>query len=155
MKKLIMVTMVAACLALCAAVWLQATPAERVAATPPPPAVTATQPDIPELPAVEEFIMPEEEKAEIPQPELIHEVITTPELVPEKAPVAPETQPTLRPEPNPEPVPAPVPAQVATDPQPGDMVYVPGFGWLECQGPGEVIYAEDMYENGNKIGSMG
>ena len=35
-----------------------------------------------------------------------------------------------------------------------DMVYVPGFGWIESQGPNHVEYAEDMYENGNKIGIM-
>lgn len=40
-------------------------------------------------------------------------------------------------------------------PKQGDMVYVPGFGWLECQGEGTVIYADMMYENGNKVGSMG
>ena len=37
----------------------------------------------------------------------------------------------------------------------GDMVYVEGFGWIESQGPNHVEYAEDMYENGNKIGIMG
>ena len=35
------------------------------------------------------------------------------------------------------------------------MVYVPGFGWIESQGPNQVTYAADMYENGNKIGIMG
>lgn len=72
MKKLIIVTAIAVCLALRAAVSPQVTPAERVAATPPPPAVTATLPDIPELPAVEEFITPEEEKAGIPGPRQGH-----------------------------------------------------------------------------------
>lgn len=33
--------------------------------------------------------------------------------------------------------------------------WVPGFGWVEGGGENTVIYAEDMYENGNKIGSMG
>ena len=33
-----------------------------------------------------------------------------------------------------------------------DKVYVPGFGWIESQGANHVEYAEDMYENGNKIG---
>ena len=37
----------------------------------------------------------------------------------------------------------------------GDMVYVEGFGWIESQGPNYIEYAADMYENGNKIGSMG
>ena len=35
------------------------------------------------------------------------------------------------------------------------QVYVPGFGWIESQGPNQVIYADNMYENGNKIGIMG
>lgn len=54
------------------------------------------------------------------------------------------------------------PAQ--TEPAPGepqagytkdDQIYVPGFGWVENHGGGgSGITAEDMYENGNKIGSM-
>ncbi len=34
------------------------------------------------------------------------------------------------------------------------MAYVPGFGWVPQTGPTEVIQATDMYENGNKVGSM-
>lgn len=35
-------------------------------------------------------------------------------------------------------------------------VWVPGFGWIEYNGkPSVGIIAEDMYENGHKIGSMG
>lgn len=35
------------------------------------------------------------------------------------------------------------------------MMYVEGFGWVPYEGGGgEGIYAEDMYENGNKIGIM-
>jgi hypothetical protein len=35
------------------------------------------------------------------------------------------------------------------------MMYVPGFGWMKDNGGvGEGTYAEDMYENGNKIGEM-
>lgn len=34
-------------------------------------------------------------------------------------------------------------------------VWIPGFGWIEDNGRGNVgTVAEDMYENGNKIGSM-
>ena len=41
-------------------------------------------------------------------------------------------------------------------PQPHDgMVYVPGFGWLQSEGPGEWSISENMYENGNKVGLMG
>ena len=34
------------------------------------------------------------------------------------------------------------------------MVYVEGFGWIKDEGAGSGIYADDMYENGNKIGIM-
>lgn len=151
MKKLIMITVIAACLPLCTAMWPQTAPTEEVPVIPPPPAVSAPQLEIPEPPAIEKFITPEEEKAEIPQTEPIHEVIPEPEPVPEEVPMAPEVQPT----PKPESASAPAPAQTVSEPQSGGMFYVPGFGWLESQGPGEVIYAEDMYENGNKIGIMG
>lgn len=52
----------------------------------------------------------------------------------------------------------------AASPQMGDtriadgqkQVYFLVFGWIECSDePNEAIYAGDMYENGNKIGSMG
>lgn len=65
-------------------------------------------------------------------------------------PAIPEVQPT----PKSGPAAHPAPAQTA-DAQSNDTVYVPGFDWLESQGPSEVIHAEDIYENGNKIGSMG
>ena len=35
------------------------------------------------------------------------------------------------------------------------MVYVPGFGYLQSEGPGEWSVSESMYENGNKVGIMG
>lgn len=36
------------------------------------------------------------------------------------------------------------------------QVYFLGFGWIEDKNtPNECTYVEDMYENGNKIGSMG
>ena len=35
------------------------------------------------------------------------------------------------------------------------MIYVPGFGWLQSEGLGEWSVSENMYENGNKVGSMG
>ena len=51
----------------------------------------------------------------------------------------------------------PAPAENQT-PKTGDtkdgMVYVEGFGWITDEGEGSGIYADDMYENGNKIGIM-
>lgn len=59
----------------------------------------------------------------------------------------------------PEPAPAEEPVAKSSaeeTPQPHDgMVYVPGFGYLKSKGPGEWSVSENMYENGNKVGSMG
>ena len=138
MKKLCMVIVIAVCLVLCAAAWPQTAPAEEVSETPPLLAVTAAQPET-----------AEKEKAEVTQPEPLPEVIPYPELTPEEVPEALEVDPI------PEPTPTPVPSQTATEPQPSGTVYVPGFGWLESQGTGAVTHDESIYENGNKIGSMG
>ena len=96
-----------------------------------------------------------EEKPELPQPEPPMETVPEPEPVPTETPLVPEVQSTPEPSPASEPVPEPTPAQTATDIQAGDMVYVPGFGWLESQGEGTVTYDDMMFENGNKVGSMG
>ena len=32
--------------------------------------------------------------------------------------------------------------------------YVPGFGYIESSGEGTVIQDDEIYENGNKVGSM-
>lgn len=121
-----------------------------------------------EAPEIQESITPEEEKVEASHSEAAQDMISEPDPAPDPIPVAPEIQAVADPAPAPEdaptipevlptPKPAPpsAPLQTVADSQPGDMVYVPGFGWLECQGPGEVIYDENIYENGNKIGIMG
>ena len=59
------------------------------------------------------------------------------------------------------PKPAPTEEPIAKSPaeetpQPHDgTIYVPGFGWLQSEGPGEWSISENMYENGNKVGLMG
>lgn len=162
MKKLIMKIVIAACLALCATVWPQTEVVGKKPAPAPTPVVSAPEPPVAELKTkVEAAPQTEKGKGDISQPELPQEVIQEPESMPTEPVAAPE--PVL--EPMPEPIPAPEitpasestpePTPTAIDPQPGDMVYVPGFGWLESQGPNHVEYAEDMYENGNKIGIMG
>lgn len=94
----------------------------------------------------EEVTKPEE----VPE-EVLHDPTRKPdgEIV-EGEPVPEEHEEGTRPE---EPV---VPEGI---PQAGDtsggQIYVPGFGWVENQGGGASgTTAEDMYENGNKIGSM-
>lgn len=85
------------------------------------------------------------------KPNAVSEILTTKE--------PPRDKPT------PEPLPSKNTARVtATEPQMGDtrivdgqnQVYFLGFGWIEDNDtPNECVYVEDMYENGNKIGSMG
>lgn len=55
----------------------------------------------------------------------------------------------------PQPEPAPPTPQPTIELQPGDEVYIPGFGWVPYEGGNHREYAADMYENGNKIGIMG
>lgn len=152
MKKRIITAAVAACLALCAAVWPQDEPARETPALPTPAAVIATQPEVPEIPEIEEVKSSEEEKARETLPELVEEADIVPEPSPAQTPPASEVPvpPEQDATPPQEPEPAPIP-----DSEPDNMVHVPGFGWIESQGANHVEYAEDMYENGNKIGSMG
>ena len=64
--------------------------------------------------------------------------------------INPVTEPEKKPE-NPTP-------PVDDTPKTGDtkdgMVYVEGFGWLPDEGAGSGTAADDMYENGNKVGIM-
>lgn len=88
---------------------------------------------------------------ELPQPEPLAPVITD-----EAALTNPEQPPEYEPAQT-------VPAATTTPnntPQHGDkqngMIYINGFGWVADEGGGGVCeYAEDMYENGNKIGYFG
>lgn len=155
-KRIIIAAAITACLALCAAMWPQAETVGETPAPPQTPAVSAPEPIVAEAKLETEIdLPPEKEKAATPQPEPPCETTNEPEFVPAKASAAPNTQPTAESEHVPEPTPVPAPAQTVTDLQPGDMVYVEGFGWLEYQGPNHCEYGADIYENGNKIGIMG
>lgn len=152
-KRIITVTAFAACLALCAAVWPQKQPVGETPALSTPAAVIATQPEVPKMPEMKEVITPEEEKSEATLPELVEEADIAPEPSPAQTPSASEV-PVL-PEQDATPPQEPEPAPTSPDSAPDNMVYVPGFGWVESQEPNHAEYAEDMYENGNKIGIMG
>ena len=162
MKNTIIITATfAACLALCAAVWPQTEKVEKTPALPQTPAVSAPEATVVELETeAETALSSEKEKTAIPQPEQTQEAVAEPKSAPAETPavqLAPEPVPVpeasygLTPERAAEP---PV-AKTTIEPPSGDMVYVPGFGWIQSEGPNHVEYAEDMYENGNKIGIMG
>ena len=78
----------------------------------------------------------------------ITEPVTESEMIPVAGSVASPAQET------PTDIPTSTPAEETPQPHDG-MVYVPGFGWLQSKGPGEWSVSENMYENGNKVGSMG
>ena len=134
MKKFIMATVIAACIALCAAVWPQSKVVEETPVPTSTPAVCAPEATVAELKTELQTTPPaEKEKTVMPQVEAPTEIPAEPETAPIETPAA----------------------QTTIEPQTGDMVYVPGFGWIENQGPNRVEFAADMYENGNKIGIMG
>ena len=148
MKKNV-ISAIAIGLILCAAAWPQLEPSTGEAPTEPtPPTVTAVQTDMPELPAETEPLTAAGED-DAPQTEAVHDTVIEQETAPVEIPTVSEKQSESK------PTPASAPPQTSTTPQAGDMVYVPGFGYLECQGPGEVTRSEAMYENGNKVGTMG
>ena len=151
-KRIITAAAFAACLALCAAVWPRNESAGETPTPTTPAAVIATQPEVPEIPGTEEVILPKEEKTEAILPELVEEADIVPEPSPAQTPPESEVQAPSEQDATPQQEPEPAPAP---DSAPDNMVYVPGFGWIESQGPNHAEYAEDMYENGNKIGSMG
>ena len=156
MKKYIITTAITACLALCAAVWPQTETVEEAPMPAPIPAVSAPLVDVPE-PEPEPVAVAVQEKEPI-EPPTAESAPPAPEQKPEPVAAVEQTPEPIIPEQDHEPEPKipqePAEPEASTE-QRGDMVYVPGFGWLESQGPNHVEYAEDMYENGNKIGIMG
>ena len=163
-KRIIIAAVFTVCLALCAIVWPQTGRVEKISALSATAAVTAPQPTLPEP---DELLLPvtvEKKESGMPEAESVSDIDTEelPATIPEIekqseaeqksahptqtdfAPVHP-TQSKSGPEPEP----------MVNDNGSADMVYVPGFGWIRSEGPNHVEYAEDMYENGNKIGIMG
>lgn len=153
-KQIAIATAITASLALWAAVSPQTAVVKETPAPSPMTTVAAlqkplTQPKEPEVSLTTELEQVDETIAE---PVLEETVEQPPASAPK--PTA-GNQDTPAPEPTNTPEPEPTPEPETVDSSSENMVYVPGFGWIESQGPNQVTYAEDMYENGNKIGIMG
>lgn len=97
----------------------------------------------------------EKEKRTIPQQEAPQEEQPEPKTGPIETPVASELQLSTGQAPAKNSAPEPTPPHPPEELQPGDKVYVAGFGWLEYEGPNHCEDGTDIYENGNKIGIMG
>ena len=163
-RRFIVTTAITACLALCAAVWPQTEKVEKIPAPSEKTAVTTPRPTLPEAEKPVLPVVTEQKETEMPEtksaPETTTEELPVPAPEIEDEPVAEQkSAPPMQTDPTPvqpaQPGPKSAPEPIANDNELADMVYVPGFGWIESQGPNHVEYAEDMYENGNKIGIMG
>ena len=153
MKKLIIVTLITTCVALCAAVWPNNNATEQ---TPVPVAETAVSDQKATVAEIEEpAALAEKEKGAVPQQEASQEERPEPETESMEMPADSELQPSAEQMPAKNSVPEPTPPQASKELQPGDKVYVAGFGWVEYEGPNHCEDGADIYENGNKIGIMG
>ena len=155
MKKQIAITAaITASLALWAAVWPQTAVDKETPTLTPTPAVIAPQTPLPEPPEPAMTLTTEMEKADgmIAEP-VLEEADEQPPAPTPVPTVENQAEPALEPTDTPEPELIPEPE--VTDSSSENMVYVPGFGWIENQSSNQATYAKDMYENGNKIGIMG
>ena len=103
----------------------------------------------------EPAVLAEKEKGTIPRQESPQEEQPEPETGHIEIPTASELQPSTGQAPAKNSAPEPTPPQPPKELQPGDKVYVAGFGWVEYEGPNHCEDGADIYENGNKIGIMG
>ena len=89
---------------------------------------------------------------------IITEPVTQPETVevtgsaPSPAQDCPQETPAVIPAPTSTEEPATEQSAEEAPPAQDGMIYVPGFGYLQSEGPGEWSVSESMYENGNKVG---
>ena len=163
-NRIIIAAAITACLALCVAVWPQTEKGEKTPAPSETTAVTTLQPTLPEPDELILQVITEKQESGVLKAESTPEVAAeemsapTPEIEKQfeaEQKSAPPTQTDPTPVQPAQLEPKTAPESIANDNELADMVYVPGFGWIESQGPNQVEYAEDMYENGNKIGIMG
>lgn len=153
MKKLIIVTLIATCVALCAAVWPHNNATEQ---TPVPAAETAVSAKEATVAEIEKrAALAEKKKETILRQESPQEEQPEPETGSIEIPTASELQPSTGQAPAKNSAPEPTPPQPPKELQPGDKVYVAGFGWVEYEEPNHCEDGTDIYENGNKIGTMG
>ena len=149
MKKLIIVTLITTCAALCAAVWPHNNATEQ---TPVPAAETAVSAKEATVAEIEEpTALAEKEKGTIPRQEAPREEQPELEIGPIETPVASELQLSTGRVPAKNSAPEPTPPHPPEELQPGDKVYVAGFGWLEYEGPNHCEDGTDIYENERSV----
>ena len=155
MKKLIIVALITTCVALCAAVWPHNNATEQTPVPAAETAVSAQKATVAEIETEENSASLAEMENEVPQQEASQEEHPEPEAESIETPADSELQPSSGQTPAKNSVSEPTSPQPPNELQPGDKVYVAGFGWVEYEGPNHCEDGTDIYENGNKIGIMG
>ena len=155
MKKFVIATMIAAGVAMCAAVWPHGNAVEETPVPAAEAAVSAQKATVAEIETEENSASLAEMENEVPQQEASQEERTEPETESIETPADSELQLSAEQMPAKNSVPEQTLSQPSKELQPGDKVYVAGFGWVEYEGPNHCEDGTDIYENGNKIGIMG
>lgn len=155
MKKFVIATMIAAGVAMCAAVWPHGNVVEETPASAVETAVSAKKATVVEIETEENSASLAEMENEVPQQEASQEERPEPETESIETPADSELQLSAEQMPAKNSVPEQTLSQPSKELQPGDKVYVAGFGWVEYEGPNHCEDGADIYENGNKIGIMG
>ena len=155
MKKFVIATMIAAGVAMCAAVWPHGNVVEETPAPAVETAVSAKKATVVEIETEENSASLAEMENEVPQQEASQEERTEPETESIETPADSELQLSAEQMPAKNSVPEQTLSQPSKELQPGDKVYVAGFGWVEYESPNHCEDGTDIYENGNKIGIMG
>ena len=155
MKKFVIATMIAAGVAMCAAVWPHGNVVEETPAPAVETAVSAKKATVVEIETEENSASLAEMENEVPQQEASQEEHPEPETESIETPADSELQLSAEQMPAKNSVPEQTLSQPSKELQPGDKVYVAGFGWVEYEGPNHCEDGTDIYENGNKIGIMG
>ena len=155
MKKFVIATMISAGVAMCAAVWPHGTVVEETPAPAVETAVSAKKATVVEIETEENSASLAEMENEVPQQEAFQEERPEPETESIETPADSELQLSAEQMPAKNSVPEQTLSQPSKELQPGDKVYVAGFGWVEYEGPNHCEDGTDIYEDGNKIGIMG
>ena len=155
MKRFVIATMIAAGVAMCAAVWPHGNVVEETPAPAVETAVSAKKATVVEIETEENSASLAEMENEVPQQEASQEERPEPETESIETPADSELQLSAEQMPAKNSVPEQTLSQPSKELQPGDKVYVAGFGWVEYEGPNHCEDGTDIYENGNKIGIMG
>ena len=155
MKKFVIATMIAAGVAMCAAVWPHGNVVEETPAPAVETAVSAKKATVVEIETEENSASLAEMENEVPQQEASQEERPEPETESIETPADSELQLSAEQMPAKNSVPEQTLSQPSKELQPGDKVYVAGFGWVEYEGPNHCEDGTDIYENGNKIGITG